>query len=64
MCEERGEVFIFKGNLISRTPKPIELSNKWSLTNFKYRELEIYARLFYESEIGIFEVPPGRTKKY
>ena len=63
LCKECDDKLIFKGYLISRTPKPVELSHEWVLKMFKYREPEIYARWFDESEKGPFEVPPGRTKK-
>ena len=31
---------------------------------FKYQEPEFYSRLFYESENGPFQLPPGHTKEY
>ena len=54
-------MFNFKVNLLSRLTKPVELSNKWVLTNFKYQEPEFYAILFDESE-GPFEDTPVHTK--
>ena len=44
---ERDNKFIFKVNLLSILPKPVELSHEWVLTNFKYQEPEFYAILFY-----------------
>ena len=49
-------------NIIIRLYNPVELSHKWSLTNFKHQKPEFYARIFYESEKGSFEIPAGRTK--
>ena len=40
--------FVFKGNLISRLPKPVELTHKWTNTNYKYQEPKFYSRLFDE----------------
>ena len=54
--------FLFKGNLLSRLPKSVELSHKCIKNIFKYQEPEFYSKLFDESEKGPFEVPPGRTK--
>ena len=41
-------MFNFKGNILSRLPKPVELSHKWVLTNFKYQEEEFHDILFDE----------------
>ena len=46
--EERDVKFPFKGNIISRIKKPVELSNNWVLKNFKYQKPEFYARFFDE----------------
>ena len=62
LCEERGGKFIFKLNLISILTKPVELSHKWVLKIFKYQEPAFYARLFYQSQGGPLEFPPGHTK--
>ena len=62
LCERRDGEFIFKGNILSMIPKPVELSHNWVLTDFKYQEPAFYARLFNKSEEGSFEVPTGRTK--
>ena len=64
MREEHYGKFIFKVNLIGTLPKPIELSHKWILKNFNYKEPLFYTILFNDSEAGPFEVPPGHTKVY
>ena len=56
--KKRDGIFIFKGNMLSRLTKPVELSHDWVLTNLKYQEPEFYSRFFEESEQGCFEVPP------
>ena len=38
MHEIRDGTFIFKGNLLSRLPKPVELTHKWIKKIFKYQE--------------------------
>ena len=62
MREKRHGKFIFKGNIPSRLPKPIEISHEWFLKIFKYQEPEFYSRLFDESEKVPFEVSPGFTQ--
>ena len=62
LCEIHDVNFIFKGNILSRLPKPIELTHKWIKINFKYQEPEFYFRLFDESDNGPFEVPSGHIK--
>ena len=42
-------------------PNPVELSQKWGLTNFKYMEPEMNARISDNSEEGPFEVPQVHT---
>ena len=64
MREKGGGKFLFKGNLLSRLQKSVELSHEWFLENFKYQEPEFYYILFDESEILFFEVPPGRKNTY
>ena len=48
--------------MLSRLPKPVELSHEWVLKNFRYQEPQFYARLFDNSEKLPFELPPGHTK--
>ena len=48
--EKRDSKFIFKGNMISRLSKPVEISHAWVLTNFQYQEPAFYAILLDESE--------------
>ena len=60
--KKHDDEFIFKGNLLSRLPKSVELSHNWILINFKYQGPEFYARLFYELGKGPFEFIPVRTK--
>ena len=48
--EELYGKFLFKVNLLSRLPKPVELSNKWILKNLKYQYPVFYSRLFDDSE--------------
>ena len=38
LCEKHDGEFLFKVNLISRLPNPVELSQEWVLTNLKYKE--------------------------
>ena len=52
----------FKVNVLSRLPKPVELSHNCIKKIFKYQGPEFYSILFYESENTPFEVPPGLTK--
>ena len=61
--EESDGKFIFKGNMISRVPKNVELSHKWILKNTKFQEQVFYAGLVDESEKRPFKFPPGRIKK-
>ena len=42
--------------MLSKLPKPVKLSYNWVLTNFRYQEPEIYARLFDESEKIILDM--------
>ena len=53
----------FKEIMLSRIPKPFELSHEWVLKNSRYQEPSLYTISFYKSEKGPFEVPIGRTKK-
>ena len=55
-------MFHFKGNLLSRLTKHVELSHKWVLTNLKCQETLFYSILFHESKEGTSEVPPFRIK--
>ena len=57
--DEHDGKFNFKGNLLIRSPKPVELSQEWVLEYFKYREPSFYPRLFVNYEEVPFEVPPG-----
>ena len=55
--EEHDGKFIFKGNMLSRLSKTVELSHKWVLKCFKDHE----PALFDNSEGITFEVPPVET---
>ena len=55
--EEHDGKFIFKGNMLSRLSKTVELSHKWVLKCFKDHE----PALFDNSEGSTFEVPPVET---
>ena len=48
--------------MLSRLPKPVEISHECIKTNIKYQVTEFYYRLFDKSENGPFSVPPGRAK--
>ena len=56
--------FLVKGNFHSILSKPVEPTNEWIKTNFKYQELEFYYRLFDESQNGPFKVTPGLINTY
>ena len=47
--EECYGKFIFKVNVFSRLPTPVELSHRWVLKNFKYQEPLFYAICFDDS---------------
>ena len=61
--EGHDGIFLLKGNFFSKLPKPVGISHEWIKTDFNYQEPDFYSRLFDGSK-KIFEVPPGRTKKY
>ena len=54
--------YLFEGNIISKLPKPVEITPEQTKKNFKYQEPYFYPRLFDESENVTFEVPPGSIK--
>ena len=62
MSKERDGKFIFNGNMLSRQPNPVKISQEWVLINFKYQDPEFYARLFDNSGEGPFVFPPGHMK--
>ena len=47
--EKRDGDFIFKIKFLSGIKKPIGLSHKWIKKKFKYKDPEIYSRLFDDS---------------
>ena len=62
--EKHDGNFLFNGNLLSRLPKPVELSYEWVKINFNYQEPEFYSIFFDESENGLFDVPSVHINKY
>ena len=64
MCDICDKNYLFKGNLISRIPKPVELPHECIKTNFKYQDPEFYYRLFDESGNEPFGFSPRRKKTY
>ena len=50
MHEKLDCMFHLKVNMISRLPKPVELSHEWVLKILKYQEPSFYARLFDDPE--------------
>ena len=60
--EELDGKFIFKGNMLSRITKPVEISHEWVLKIFKYQDPAFCAILFDEPLKGTFEVPSGLIK--
>ena len=42
LCDILDVDFLFKVKLLSRLPKPVELTQDWIKTNFKYQEPDFY----------------------
>ena len=42
LCDIRDRKFIFKGNLLSKVLKPVEIAHEWIKTKFKYCDTEFY----------------------
>ena len=57
-------MFHFKLSMLGRLRKPVELSQNWLLSNFKYKQPDLYAIIFDQYEEVPFEVPPGHTNVY
>ena len=60
--EERDGEFIFKENMLSRVPKPVELSHEWFLNISSIRSQNVSLEYLMSKKKTLFEVPAGHKK--